>query len=322
MSRGTTAFLRSPGSTRHNVPHCASMAGFKPQNDLHAIFPTRRNLVFQQNRPQPVTGVAGMAARKQSLTPYGRLWSTNQGPLNAQPSRSREPSGSRHDGGSVTDPGKAVFLSYASQDAVAAQRMCNALRAAGIEVWFDQSELRGGDVWDQKIRREIHDCALFIPVISANTASRHEGYFRLEWDLADQRTHMLARNRAFIVPVCLDALRLMRVRTFRSRFSGCSGRAFRAGRHRRSSSGGSSSFSQASCTVTLNGRRRAGRLRRGASLGEEDPHEARCAAQSRSLSRRPPPISLVEKPWSLRGLRRAPSTHSPRRRTRSRCCRS
>jgi TolB-like protein/Tfp pilus assembly protein PilF len=53
--------------------------------------------------------------------------------------------------------------------------------------------------------REVHDCALFIPVISANTASRHEGYFRLEWDLADQRTHMLARNRAFIVPVCLDS---------------------------------------------------------------------------------------------------------------------
>src|ERR1700733_5179317 len=113
--------------------------------------------------------------------------------------------GSRHDGGTVTEPGRGGFLSYASQDAEAAQRVCNALRAAGIEVWFDRSELRGGDVWDQKIRREIHDCALFIPVISANTASRHEGYFRLEWDLADQRTHMLARNRAFIVPVCLDA---------------------------------------------------------------------------------------------------------------------
>jgi len=105
----------------------------------------------------------------------------------------------------VTDPSHAVFLSYASQDAQAAQRICEALRGAGIEVWFDQSELRGGDVWDQKIRREIRDCALFIPVISANTASRQEGYFRLEWDLADQRTHMMARNRVFILPVTLDA---------------------------------------------------------------------------------------------------------------------
>lgn len=99
----------------------------------------------------------------------------------------------------------AVFLSYASQDSGAARRISDALRAAGIEVWFDQSELRGGDAWDQKIRRELRDCALFVPIVSANTAARHEGYFRLEWDLADQRSHMIARNRAFIVPVCVDA---------------------------------------------------------------------------------------------------------------------
>ena len=104
----------------------------------------------------------------------------------------------------ASTPAPAVFVSYASQDAEAAARICDALRAGGIEVWFDQSELRGGDVWDQKIRREIHDCALFIPVISGNTASRHEGYFRLEWDLADQRSHMMARSRVFVVPVCLD----------------------------------------------------------------------------------------------------------------------
>ncbi len=99
---------------------------------------------------------------------------------------------------------KAVFLSYASQDAEAAKRICEALRAGGIEVWLDQSELRGGDAWDQRIRQQIRDCTLFIPIISMNTASRHEGYFRLEWDLADQRTHKIARNRPFAIPVCLD----------------------------------------------------------------------------------------------------------------------
>ena len=115
------------------------------------------------------------------------------------------PRGAPRDESTVTDPGRAVFLSYASQDAEAAQRICEALRVAGIGVFLDQSELRGGDVWDQKIRRQIHDCALFIPVISASTASRREGYFRLEWDLADQRSHMMARDSAFIVPVSLDA---------------------------------------------------------------------------------------------------------------------
>jgi adenylate cyclase len=101
--------------------------------------------------------------------------------------------------------GHAVFLSYASQDAPAARRICEALRSSGIEVWFDQSELRGGDAWDQKIRHQIRDCALFVPVISAHTASRPEGYFRLEWAIADQRTQMIARNKPFIVPVCVDA---------------------------------------------------------------------------------------------------------------------
>jgi TIR domain-containing protein len=48
-------------------------------------------------------------------------------------------------------PSKAVFLSYASEDAEVAGRICDGLRAAGIDVWFDQSELRGGDAWDAAI---------------------------------------------------------------------------------------------------------------------------------------------------------------------------
>ena len=104
----------------------------------------------------------------------------------------------------MTKPSKAVFLSYASQDTEIARRICDALRAAGVEVWFDQSELRGGDSWDHKIRKQIHDCALFVPIVSQQTQSRAEGYFRLEWRLADERTHLMGRSRAFIVPVCVD----------------------------------------------------------------------------------------------------------------------
>jgi predicted ATPase/DNA-binding winged helix-turn-helix (wHTH) protein len=99
---------------------------------------------------------------------------------------------------------RAVFLSHASEDASAAVRIAAALRAAGIEVWLDHSELRGGDAWDHRIRSQLRDCALFIPVISRHTARRAEAYFRLEWHLADQRTHLMAPSRAFIVPVCVD----------------------------------------------------------------------------------------------------------------------
>ncbi len=104
------------------------------------------------------------------------------------------------------DPPRAVFLSYAREDANAARRIADALRAFGLEVWFDQSELRGGDAWDEKIRRQIKECGLFVPVISANTQARGEGYFRLEWHLAEQRSHLIARGRPFIVPVAIDPM--------------------------------------------------------------------------------------------------------------------
>ena len=100
---------------------------------------------------------------------------------------------------------KAVFLSYASEDAQAAGAICEALRSAGIEVWFDQNALRGGDAWDAAIRRQIRECALFVPIISSNTEARGEGYFRLEWKLAVERSQLQADGEAFLFPVAIDA---------------------------------------------------------------------------------------------------------------------
>ncbi len=104
-------------------------------------------------------------------------------------------------------PARAVFVSYASQDAEAAQKICDGLRAVGVEVWFDKSELVGGDTWDYKIRSQIKSCALFVPVVSAATQARREGYFRIEWKLAAQRTHAFADGTPFLLPVVIDATR-------------------------------------------------------------------------------------------------------------------
>ncbi len=101
----------------------------------------------------------------------------------------------------------AVFLSYASQDVAAERRIAEALGAAGVEVWLDQSELGGGDQWDAKLRLQIAECALFLPLISASTQARREGYFRLEWKLAAERTHMMSQRTAFLLPVVIDATR-------------------------------------------------------------------------------------------------------------------
>jgi TolB-like protein/Tfp pilus assembly protein PilF len=98
----------------------------------------------------------------------------------------------------------AVFLSYAREDSEVARRLADALRAFGMEVWFDQNELRGGDSWDAKIRTQIRTCALFVAVVSAHSQARGEGYFRREWKIAVERTHDMASGVPFLLPVVID----------------------------------------------------------------------------------------------------------------------
>ncbi len=101
-------------------------------------------------------------------------------------------------------PPPSVFLSYASEDRPAAQAIRDGLKASGLEVWYDESGLDGGDAWDQKIRRQIRECDFFMPLISAQTEARPEGYFRREWRLAVERTLDMADDHAFLLPVVID----------------------------------------------------------------------------------------------------------------------
>jgi TolB-like protein len=97
-----------------------------------------------------------------------------------------------------------VFLSYASEDRQAARRLGDVLPAFGLEVWYDESELGGGDAWDQKIRKQIRDCDYFMALISAQTEARHEGYFRREWRFAVERTLDMADDHLFLLPIAID----------------------------------------------------------------------------------------------------------------------
>ncbi len=107
-------------------------------------------------------------------------------------------------GPSPAAPRPSLFLSYASEDRAAARELRDVLTAAGLEVWYDETELGGGDAWDRKIRRQIRDCDYFMPVISATTERRKEGYFRREWRLAAERTLDMADDVLFLVPVAID----------------------------------------------------------------------------------------------------------------------
>jgi hypothetical protein len=99
---------------------------------------------------------------------------------------------------------ETFFISYSRTDLAAARQLFAGLQKIGADVaWFDKSDLKPGDDWAQKIRNAINGCYLFLPLVSANTETREEGFFREEWTLASERSRRI-QGRKFIIPVVVD----------------------------------------------------------------------------------------------------------------------
>src|ERR1700733_7465490 len=139
-----------------------------------------------------------------SMTPRGWCSLRSIGSASSRPSPPRSNRAQSRISPTGAYVGASVFLSYASDDREAARSIGDALTSFGLDVWLDESALGGGDAWDQKIRRQIRECDYFMPVVSARTEARHEGYFRREWRLAVERTLDMADAPLFLLPVVID----------------------------------------------------------------------------------------------------------------------
>ncbi|HSM05722.1 MAG TPA: toll/interleukin-1 receptor domain-containing protein [Longimicrobiales bacterium] len=96
-----------------------------------------------------------------------------------------------------------VFISYASENRAQVMELCQALDARNVLYWFDRAELKGGNDWDEKIRRNVRSCCLFVPLISEEVIGKGEAYVLKEWRWALDRQEMQPANGRFIVPVRL-----------------------------------------------------------------------------------------------------------------------
>ena len=104
----------------------------------------------------------------------------------------------------VTKP-PAVFVSYASQDHDAVERLQATLSGAGLDVWYDKARLKSGDPWWPVIERNIAGCDVFLAVISVNSNKRDEGIFIREWNRALERLQDMDKASARLIhPVIVD----------------------------------------------------------------------------------------------------------------------
>jgi len=98
----------------------------------------------------------------------------------------------------------SIFLSYASEDRPAVDALRQQLEAAGVDVWFDRQALQAGDDYEAKIKRNIENASLFVPILSRNTLTELRRFFRIEWDHAEKVAVQVPANQRYIIPVVID----------------------------------------------------------------------------------------------------------------------
>ncbi|MCY2967493.1 MAG: toll/interleukin-1 receptor domain-containing protein [Planctomycetota bacterium] len=102
-------------------------------------------------------------------------------------------------------PKGAVFISYAHEDVLAAQRMADGLRQAGCNVWLDRERLSAGENWENSLEIQVkRQCSVFISLISRST-EMSAGYCHRERKWAADRDPDFGRDGSFYVPVTIDA---------------------------------------------------------------------------------------------------------------------
>jgi TIR domain/SIR2-like domain len=103
-----------------------------------------------------------------------------------------------------------AFLCYANEDREAVEAVGEELQARGVAVWRDKQNLRTGENWDRVLVDVISKRVDYVVVVqSPNMASRVEGYFRKEIEVALNRYSKFDKSFLFLLPVTLDGATLL-----------------------------------------------------------------------------------------------------------------
>lgn len=97
-----------------------------------------------------------------------------------------------------------VFVSYVRQDQSIVDRLCEHLRARGVEVWLDRESIRPGERWKDAIREAIRSGDYFIACFSKNAQARAKTYMNEELTLAVEELRQYATHRSWFIPILLD----------------------------------------------------------------------------------------------------------------------
>ena len=97
-----------------------------------------------------------------------------------------------------------VFISYVRENSTEIERLADALRAYGVEVWLDKNQIKPGLRWADAIREAIGEGAFFIACFSRASSQRTRTYMNEEITIAIEVLRQRPTDQAWFIPVLLD----------------------------------------------------------------------------------------------------------------------
>ena len=67
---------------------------------------------------------------------------------------------------------RTVFVSYAHEDSIQAERLYNDLKHADLFPWRDKDAIKAGSNWKIAIRKAIRNSRYFIPLFSSKSVDK------------------------------------------------------------------------------------------------------------------------------------------------------
>jgi hypothetical protein len=97
----------------------------------------------------------------------------------------------------------SVFISYAREDAPAAEELYTRLRMLGLEPWLDAEKILPGHPWAREIEQAIKRSAIFVALLSTRSVSK-QGFVQEELEMALRVLEQMPEGCVYLVPVRLD----------------------------------------------------------------------------------------------------------------------
>lgn len=96
-----------------------------------------------------------------------------------------------------------VFISYAKEDFIFAEKLYDFLRKNGYKPWLDKKSILPGQLWSNEIRKALRE-ASYVVLLLSDVSVEKRGYVQKEFKLAIQYFEEKLDDDIYIVPLKID----------------------------------------------------------------------------------------------------------------------